>query len=267
MHLLYLDDEPGILTSLRRALSPRGIRVTCFESAESLLAIAPSSDADVILLDYHLGETDGLTVFRALRAKGVTTPCVLYTGKAGEKERTLAYDLGFAAVVQKPMPAGELAALLRKVVRDSGRATATSRKTAQPITLDPETGEVSDGTLRVEVRGRQRALLLLLVRSESGIRRQDIAPRLFGVAYPESSDLAHTMDDRISKVVQRLRKALGSFERLLDCQDGRVRLSAKITIAKSGTYQAVHADDTEPDVETDADVEADADVELDADAS
>ena len=48
------------------------------------------------------------------------------------------------------------------------------------------------------------------------------------------------MDERISKVVQRLRKALGSFERLLDCQDGRVRLTAKIAIVKSGTWGLGH---------------------------
>ena len=247
MHLLYLDDEPGILTSLRRALSPRGIRVTCFESAESLLAIAPSSDADVILLDYHLGETDGLTVFRALRAKGVTTPCVLYTGRAGEKERTLAHDLGFAGVAGKPTPPGEFAAQLRALVRSAAGAANAPRADAPPrLILDPEAGTLTDGSERVDVRGRQRALLLLLVRSGSGIHRQDIAPRLFGVAYPEAPNLAHTMDERISKVVQRLRKALGSFERLLDCQDGRVRLTAKITIARSGTYQAVDADDAQP---------------------
>ena len=61
MHALYLDDERDALKSLRRGLSGYGIKLTCFSEPDALLAIAPSSDADVILLDYDLGDTDGLT--------------------------------------------------------------------------------------------------------------------------------------------------------------------------------------------------------------
>ena len=249
MHILYLDDDRKMLACLRRALAARGIRMTCFATAGELLAIAPSSDADVILLDYHLSDTDGLTVFKALSAKGVTTPCVLYTGVADEKQRTLAHDLGLAAVVPKSMPPGELAALLRNLLRPRlGPEAAPARDTPRGITLDPESGELTDGSARAHLRKQQLSFLMLLARTDSGFPRQEIAPRLFGVDFPADPELAHRMEDRIAKAVRRLRSALGDFERLLDCQAARVRLTAKVTIVKSGTYRAVAPSDDAPDV-------------------
>ncbi len=237
MHALYLDDEPKILASLRQALSGRGIKLTCFSKAEALLAIAPSSGADVILLDYDLGDTDGLTVFQALRAKGVTTPCILYTGKADEDERIQAYRMGFIEVIRKGTSPAEIAAILFSILRR--RSEPPPQKSTSSLTLDANSGELRSPTSDHHVQLENQQLeLFTLIATRGLLRRKDVAPALFEEPYPEDDDARKRMENRITQAIGRLDKALGLFEPLLDSHGGLVRLTAKVTLIKSGTFPA-----------------------------
>ena len=238
MHALYLDDERDALRSLRQALSQRGIKLTCFNKPDALLAIAPSSDADVILLDYDLGDTDGLTVFQALRAKGVTMPCVLYTGKASEDERIQAYQMHFAEVIRKGTSPAEIAAILFSVLRYRSEPPPR-RSTPRSLTLDANSGDLRSATSDHHVQlEHQQLKLFTLLATHGPLRRNDLAPKLFEEPYPEDDDVRKRMDDRITQAIRRLDKALGLFEPLLDCHGGLVMLTANVTLTASGTFPA-----------------------------
>ena len=237
MHALYLDDEHNALKSLRQALSGRGIKLTRFSKPDALLAIAPSSGADVILLDYDLGDTDGLTVFQALRAKGVTTPCILYTGKADEDERIQAYRMGFMEVIRKGTSPAEIAAILFSVLRH--RSEPPPQKSTSSLTLDANSGELRSPTSdhHIQLENQQLKLFTLVV-THGPLRRKDLAPKLFEEPYPKEDDACERMENRITQAIGRLDKALGLFEPLLDCHGGLVRLTAKVTLTASGTFPA-----------------------------
>ncbi len=238
MHALLLDDEPKVLASVRQALSGRGIKLTCFSKADALLAIAPSSDAEVILLDYDLGATDGLTVFQALRAKGVTTPCILYTGKAKEDDRIQARRAGFVEGIRKGTSPKEIAAILFSVLRRCSDPPA-ERSAPHSLTLDANSGKLRSPTSdhRIQLENQQLKLFTLLVTS-GPLRRKDLAPKLFKEPYPEDDDAGKRMDDRITHAIRRLCKALGDLECLVDCHGGVVMLTARVALTASGTFPA-----------------------------
>ncbi len=240
MHVMYLDDEEKSLVGLRRSLSRLGMSVTCCPTVESLMAAAPHSDVDVIVLDYELGHTNGIAVYDALRERGVTTPCVLYTGRAPETVRIRAHERGFAAVVQKSTLSGrELAAILRK---HAGAATTPPRgkaARASSLSFDAALGTLSDATgLQTRLRGQSLALFLFIVRHKR-VQRTAIAKKFFQLEYPADVDERRTVDDRISKAVKRLREGLGAFASLLTTETGYVELTARVTITPSCSYAAI----------------------------
>ena len=238
MHALYLDDERDALKSLRRGLSGYGIKLTCFSKPDALLAMAPSSNADVILLDYDLGDTDGLTVFQALRAKGVTTPCILYTGKANENDRIQARRMGFVEVIRKGTSPKEIAGILPSVLRLRSEPPP-KRSSPHSLILDANSGELRSATSDHHVRlENQQLKLFTLLATHGPLRRKDVAQALFKEPYPEDDDARKRMENRITQAIRRLCRALGDLECLLDSHGGLVRLTANVTLTASGTFPA-----------------------------
>lgn len=80
MHVLVIDDEPLMLTSLRVALEAEGWRVTQTLSAVEGLDRARTGAFDVVLLDIWMPEQDGIAVLKALRAHSPEQRVIAMTG-------------------------------------------------------------------------------------------------------------------------------------------------------------------------------------------
>jgi two-component system response regulator MprA len=76
-HLLLVDDDPAVLSSLRRALVLEGYEVAVAEDGETALALAVSQPPDLMVLDVMLPGLDGMAVCERLRASSATPriPC------------------------------------------------------------------------------------------------------------------------------------------------------------------------------------------------
>ncbi|HVA21621.1 MAG TPA: response regulator [Candidatus Micrarchaeia archaeon] len=71
-HILYLEDEAAIALLYRLALEAAGYRITIAVDAASGVAAAPEIRPDLVLVDYHLPDRNGVDVVRALRAEPAT---------------------------------------------------------------------------------------------------------------------------------------------------------------------------------------------------
>src|SRR5262245_38457956 len=80
------DDEDVMLVPdyLGQGRFAEGVRVQHCSSAADALERLERGRFDVLLVDYRLGDGDGLSVLRRARAQGVTTPAVFLTGQGDE---------------------------------------------------------------------------------------------------------------------------------------------------------------------------------------
>ena len=79
MRILLIEDDRALCTALLPALQAAGYTVdTCHDGADGK-ALLCGGAYDVCVLDRMLPGLDGLSLLRAARAKGCTTPCLLYT--------------------------------------------------------------------------------------------------------------------------------------------------------------------------------------------
>lgn len=78
--ILHVDDEEQIRDLFRQALLEEGHRVTSVADASEALKSLTSETPDLIISDFHLADSDGLGLIRAMKAKLPTTPVVLLTG-------------------------------------------------------------------------------------------------------------------------------------------------------------------------------------------
>lgn len=80
--LLFVDDEPNILSSLRRLFRPLGYRVAVAGSGEEGLEYLGNHAVDLVISDMRMPEMDGAQFLDAVRQRWPDTIRILLTGYA-----------------------------------------------------------------------------------------------------------------------------------------------------------------------------------------
>ena len=80
--VLFVDDEPSILSSLRRLFRPQGYRVLLADSGRAGLAMLESEPVDLVVSDMRMPEMDGATLLEQVRERWPNVGRVLLTGYA-----------------------------------------------------------------------------------------------------------------------------------------------------------------------------------------
>ncbi|MBR5702431.1 MAG: response regulator transcription factor [Oscillospiraceae bacterium] len=178
--VLVVDDEQNIVDILRFNLEREGYEVITAEDGIQGLAMARSSDPDLILLDVMMPEMDGFQVCRELRREDKLTPIIMLTAREEEADRVMGLELGADDYVSKPFSVRELMARVRTNIRrqtamnepDPGRKEGMIR--AGSITVDTVGLQIFKNGVPVEVTQREYALLLFLAGSVGTVFSREI---------------------------------------------------------------------------------------------
>ncbi|MGA2593861.1 MAG: response regulator [Bryobacteraceae bacterium] len=165
--VLVIDDDPTVHDLMQRCLPKEGFDVALASSGEEGLRKAAQLCPAIIALDVFLPGMDGWSVLSALKAdpKLAAIPVVLHTIS---DDRGLAYRLGAAEYLRKPVAPERFAAVLQKFQPD---------RLAGPVLLvddDPAARELTARVLKkhfhhVVEAGDGRAALRRIARQKPGL--------------------------------------------------------------------------------------------------
>ncbi len=120
-HLLVLDDDDGIRTSLTLAMEDEGYAVSGAASAEEALQLVVDGTTsggapDVMVVDLMLGGIDGFSFIRRVRPVS-GAPVIVVSARRDKSDVIAALEAGADDYVTKPFDLDELAARLRALRR------------------------------------------------------------------------------------------------------------------------------------------------------
>jgi DNA-binding NtrC family response regulator len=101
--LLVVDDEPNILSTLRRALELEGYAVEVAGSGRIALDKLKAAGFDAVLLDVAMPDMDGLTTLKHIRATLPELPVMMMSGNATLATAVEATRLGACDFLEKPL--------------------------------------------------------------------------------------------------------------------------------------------------------------------
>lgn len=99
--VLYVDDDEGLRTLVRRALERRGFAVSLAASGAEGVAMVQADRFDIIAVDHYMPGQDGLTTLAALTALPDPPPVVYVTGSEESRIAVAALKAGAADYVVK----------------------------------------------------------------------------------------------------------------------------------------------------------------------
>jgi two-component system response regulator HydG len=112
--VLVVDDESGILDTLRILLRNEGFEVTTAQGGKAGLEQIRSGAHDIILSDVKMPGVTGMDILAAAREQDAMTPVILMTAQASLQSAIGAVNSGAYYYIQKPFSNDELVAILRR---------------------------------------------------------------------------------------------------------------------------------------------------------
>ena len=109
--IVVIDDEPLILRATKRLLQALGHRVRTYDDGRIAVELMRWEGADVVLVDLHMSEMDGIQVLRRLVALNHAPGLIVMSGDAKIPVKFLLAEFGLAERVgylAKPFTVNEL---------------------------------------------------------------------------------------------------------------------------------------------------------------
>jgi FixJ family two-component response regulator len=113
-----VDDDFGVLNSVRFVLETDGFDVGAFNSGSALLGAVASGGADCFVIDYKMPIMSGIELAKRLRNRGIDTPIILITGYPDDDILAKATAAGIQHVLLKPHVEESLATQVRGAIRE-----------------------------------------------------------------------------------------------------------------------------------------------------
>jgi len=118
--VFVVDDDPGVLGSLRFLLETDGFDVETFRSGPALLNSVATKGADCFVIDYKMPNIDGIDLANRLRSRDIAAPIILITGYPDDNIPAKAAVAGVYDVLLKPHIEESLLARIRGAIRETG---------------------------------------------------------------------------------------------------------------------------------------------------
>ena len=116
LHVLVVDDDPGLNRLVSAVMRSAGYLVTTANSGLSALELVEAQEFDAVILDLLMPEMDGRGFYQALRARGKTAP-VLIVSAYGAREAQ--QELGAQASMAKPFDPDSLLRIVERLLDPS----------------------------------------------------------------------------------------------------------------------------------------------------
>lgn len=201
MRVLLVEDEPELAQALRTALNKQGMLADVAPNLMQAHEALRLKLHDLVLLDRHLPDGDGVQLIRAARRSRADLPVIVLTARGSLADRVDGLDLGADDYLVKPFAVQELLARIRAVSRRPSRP-ALPVATVGNLKFDFAAHEAFvDGVLLHLPRRQLLVLEALFLRHGRTVRRSVLQESVYDF---QDEIQSNALDAHVSK----LRRAL-----------------------------------------------------------
>lgn len=169
MKILLLEDDVATRAYIQRSLEQAGHVVDACSEGRDAIFMATGEAYGVLIVDRMVPGVDGLSVVKALRISGVTTPALFLTAMGGVEDRVEGLEAGGDDYLVKPFAMTELLARVAALGRRQPISEASTLLRVADLEMDLIKRTVTRAGQRVELQAQEFKLLEYLMRHEGQV--------------------------------------------------------------------------------------------------
>ncbi len=171
MTVLLVEDEPNVVSVIKRGLAEHGFEVSVAINGLTGLEMALGHRFDIIILDVMLPQLDGIQVCRKIREQDQEVPILMLTALDTTENIVTGLDSGADDYLAKPFQMMELAARLKTLLRRRSGKTAPSAQlfTVGGLILNAEAKTVSLDGEPVNLTSTEYRLLEYFIKNQKKV--------------------------------------------------------------------------------------------------
>lgn len=101
--ILLIDDDVNCLDSIGQILRRDGYEVTAVDDGRKALNMFPKSNFDLVIVDLHLPDVDGIYVLKEIRKSNGKVPVIVMTSDTSKESKFSALEAGAYSFIAKPI--------------------------------------------------------------------------------------------------------------------------------------------------------------------
>ena len=202
--ILVVEDEASIRDMVAFALRKADMEVIHAADARAALSAISDTPPDLILLDWMLPGTSGVSLARKLRTEERTkaVPIIMLTAKGAEQDKVDGLEAGADDYITKPFSPKELMARIKAVLRRRAPQLTDDLIDVAGLRLDPVTHRLNGNGVTLNIGPTEfRLLHFFMTHPERVFSRSQLLDQVWG-------DHVFVEERTVDVHIRRLRKAL-----------------------------------------------------------
>jgi len=214
-NILLVEDDPAVLSSLKRRLDFEGYSVDLAETGTEAIERFSAKRPDLILLDLMLPEIDGFQIIEEVRSSS-NVPILIITAKSGVGDLVSGFERGADDYLVKPFVIEELLARIRALIRRASQKDAAEMLIFGDLTLNLLTRKVTRGGSQITLTPREFSILEYFLNHKGQVlSREQIFEAVWGTDHMGDSNI---IDVNIRSI--REKTETGGAQRLIQTVRG-----------------------------------------------
>ncbi|MGB7261331.1 MAG: response regulator transcription factor [Albidovulum sp.] len=202
MRILLIEDEPSLARAVDEHLVAERSVCDWYATVDEALCAVRTLEYDLVLLDLHLPDGDGMTILKHLRSLQRYTPVIILSARDKVSDRIKGLEFGADDYIIKPFDLQELSARIATVTRRQLK-NASNIVTVGPVIFDLQRRTTTrDDTLIFLTPSEWAVMECLLRRSSVVVPKAQLEETLYALGKEVESNA-------IEAHISRLRSKLG----------------------------------------------------------
>jgi DNA-binding response OmpR family regulator len=205
MKILVIEDEPAVVSFIRRGLIEAGHEVVVAMDGNTGFEMAQSDSINIILLDVMLPGMNGVELCRKLRERKIVTPLIMLTALGMTENIVNGLNNGADDYLIKPFKFTELLARITAVSRrgQTNPVSAHLLKVAD-ITLDTRSKKVTRNESAIDLTATEFKLLEFMLQHEGRVlSRSELLDHVWGVNFDMNTNVVDVYINYLRKKIDK----------------------------------------------------------------
>jgi DNA-binding response OmpR family regulator len=205
MKLLIVEDEPNLLSIVRKGFSEKNHEVSAALDGTTALLMLEEHKFDAVILDIMLPDINGIEICRRLRATRNYVPVLLLTALSSTENIITGLNAGADDYLAKPFKFSELEARVNALVRRSSQEHKPQDTIIiDDLEIDGRAKSVKRGNDAIQLTAKEFRLLHFLAKnSEMIVSREQILDNVWDINFDMSTNVVDVYINYLRKKIDK----------------------------------------------------------------